>query len=43
MLPIHNFCEAQARSLWRMQSAASNLTNVKTPLILQPNIANYFE
>ena len=30
MLPIHNFCEAQARSLWRMQSAASNLTNFKS-------------
>ena len=25
-----------ARSLWRMQSAASNLSNFKTPLILQP-------
>ena len=43
MLPIHNFCEAQARSSWQMQSAASNLTNFKTPLILQPKIANYFE
>ena len=32
-----------ARSLWRMQSAASNLSNFKTPLILQPRAAKYFE
>ena len=29
-----------ARSLWRMQSAASNLSNFKTPLILQPEPLN---
>ena len=32
-----------ARSLWRMQSAASNLSNFKRPIILQPRPAKYFE
>ena len=35
--------KSSASSLWRMQSAASNLSNCKTPLILQPRAAKYFE
>ena len=33
----------KTRSLWRMQSAASNLPNFKTPLSLQPKMASYLE